>query len=235
MTNEQAEPFKYLTSGIDTLEVSFYLRRHMSENRFPDFTTLAAMKEEIRAQKNRKGGKVIQFGDQEFLLRGHGTNTGFPFFMENEHFKIGFGEFNKPNFSVKFSCEDLWHKGWRGPVEGFVDLVISAGFAPYQSEIISRVDFAFDYMIPHVDFDEDSFYTLAINDGRIRKRGKTQTMRFGSDDVVLRVYNKSDEINEKSGKTWFYPIWGGISDNVWRIEWQFRGTRLREIGTPHSA
>jgi hypothetical protein len=69
------------------------------------------------------------------------------------------------------------------------------------------VDFAFDYLISQVDFDMDSFHTVAVTDRQHRKRRKYQTFDFGSGDTKLRVYNKSDEIKDASGKVWFYPIW----------------------------
>jgi hypothetical protein len=47
--------------------------------------------------------------------------------------------------------------------------------------------------------------------------------------VVLRVYDKVAEIEQQSGKTWFFPLWGE-DDGVWRIEWQVRKEVLRRFG-----
>lgn len=101
--------------------------------------------------------------------------------------------------------------------------------AQYRPEKLSRVDLTFDYQIPEIDFNEDSFVSLASKDAQHRKDGRVQTFRFGSGDVVLRIYSKLDEIEEKSAKTWFHDLWG-VSDKVWRIEWQVRKEILHRFG-----
>ncbi len=77
---------------------------------------------------------------------------------------------------------------------------VRLGFVPARKEGLSRCDFAFDFHLEDIDFDEDSFVTAADKDSQHRKHGKVQTFTFGRDEVVLRVYNKSDEIKEASGK-----------------------------------
>ena len=44
-------------------------------------------------------------------------------------------------------------------------------------------------------------------------------LSFGESEIKLRIYDKCDEINEKSSKSWFFKLWG-IERDVWRIEWQ---------------
>ena len=73
------------------------------------------------------------------------------------------------------------------------------------------MDFTFDYHLPVIDFDEDNFVSSFAKDNQHRKNGKVQTFRLGEGDLVLRVYNKCDEIQESSAKTWFYDLWGGWS------------------------
>ncbi|GAB1393413.1 hypothetical protein MASR1M60_15760 [Rhodocyclaceae bacterium] len=92
----------------------------------------------------------------------------------------------------------------------FLEWADSVGLDPYKQESLSRVDFTFDYWIDAIDFDEDSFVTSAVKDNQHRKNRKVQTFTFGTNPIVLRVYNKSDEIAEKSGKTWFYTHSGVV-------------------------
>lgn len=103
------------------------------------------------------------------------------------------------------------------------------GYIMAQPERLSRVDYAFDYHLPMIDFDENSFVSKASKDSQFRKDGKVQTFKFGTDNVVLRVYNKVDEINEQSQKTWLFKLWG-MEQDVWRIEWQVRKDQLRKLG-----
>ena len=218
--------FNFLISGFDTIECAYYL---IPTDQFQlDFVSLAVQKENLSRSKNSKQ-QPIKLGSEEFLLASHGTTSGYPFVIENEVFVIQFGEFNKPNFYVKFRSIALWHHGALALHERFLAWAISIGMMPYQPERLSRVDYAFDYFLPELDFDEDSFISQATKDNQHRKNGKIQTLKFGTDKVVLRIYNKTDEINEVSHKTWLFDLWG-MDHDVWRIEWQVRKDFLRQLG-----
>ena len=155
--------------------------------------------------------------------------SGYPFLIENDCFSIQFGEFNKPNFFVTYRSFALWQFGAAKLNRRFLDWAASVGFTTFQDESLSRVDFTFDYRIEAIDFDEDSFVSSATKDNQHRKNRQVQTFRFGEGEFVLRVYNKVDEIQEKSAKTWFFDLWG-CEENVWRIEWQVRKEWLRTFG-----
>lgn len=163
------------------------------------------------------------------MLASHGTKRGFPFLIQNEVFSIEFGEFNKPNFFVTYRSIGLWHHGLSVLHERFLVWAASVGMIPFRPEKLSRVDFAFDYQTPEIDFDQDSFVSSARKDNLHRKNRKVQTFRFGTDQIDLRVYNKSDEIEEASHKTWFHALWSA-DQNVWRIEWQVRKQFLKFMG-----
>lgn len=217
---------RFLVSGFDTIECAYYLTR-LDGCTF-DFEVLAAQKEELTRSKI-KSPRPIQLGSEDFLLASHGTSSGYPFLIANEAFIIQFGEFNRPNFFVKFRSIALWHHSALALHERFLEWVASIGMILYQPERLSRVDFAFDYQLPEIDFDEDSFISQADKDCQYRNNGKLQSLKFGTDQVVLRVYNKCDEINEKSHKTWLFDLWGTDQD-VWRIEWQVRKNMMRQLG-----
>ena len=218
--------FKFLISGFDTIECAYYL---IAANDCKlDFIELAAQKESMVRAKVTKP-KPILIGSEEFLIASHGTSSGYSFVIENDVFMIQFGEFNRPNFFVKFRSIALWHYGALALHNRFIAWAKSIGMMPYQPERLSRVDYAFDYYLPEIDFDEDSFVSVAAKDNQHRKNGKVQTFDIGSDMVKLRVYNKVDEINEKSKKTWFFKLWG-MDQDVWRIEWQVRKDQLRKLG-----
>lgn len=139
-----------------------------------------------------------------------------------------FGEFNNPSFFVKFRSLALWREGAAVMHQRFMDWATGLGLIAVRSESLSRVDFSFDYHLPLVDFDEDNFVSLSSKDTQFRKDGKVQTFQFGQSDIVLRIYDKVAEIEEQSHKTWFYDLWG-VSENVWRIEWQTRKDVLRRF------
>lgn len=217
--------YSFLLFGHDTIECAYYLAPgpHASL----DFERLAAEKEAARFAKSRQS-TAIRLGGEEFLLASHGTGSGYPFLIENAAFSIQFGEFNKPNFFVTFRSFALWQFGAAALHHRFLDWAASLGLMPYRPESLSRVDFTFDYRLD-LDFDEDAFVTQAAKDNKHRKNGRAQTFRIGEGPLVLRIYDKSAEIAEKSQKTWFFDLWG-IKDDVWRIEWQARKEWLRRLG-----
>ncbi len=216
-----------LLTGHDTIECAYYLAP--DSVCLLDYERLAVEKEELRLSKSRKP-KPIKLGCEEFMLAGHGTKSGYSFLIENEAFSIQFGEFSKPNFFVAFRSIALWHFGAQGLHQRFLAWAASLGLYPYLPERLSRVDFTFDYHLPVIDFDEDNFVSSFAKDNQHRKNGKVQTFRLGEGDLVLRMYNKSDEIQESSSKTWFYELWSGMEQDVWRIEWQARKKWLRLVG-----
>jgi len=218
--------FRLLLSGHDTIECAYYLAPDAGCSL--DYERLAVEKEELRLSKSRKP-KLIRLGSEEFMLAGHGTGSGYPFLIENEAFSIQLGEFNTPSFFVTFRSIALWHQSAQGLHERFLAWAASVGLRAYQPERLSRVDFTFDYHLPLIDFDEDNFVSSFAKDNQHRKHGKVQTFRLGEGDLVLRIYNKCDEIQESSAKAWFYDLWG-MEQEVWRIEWQARKEWLRLVG-----
>lgn len=218
--------FQFLLSGFDTIECAYYLIPF--GNSSLDFVDLASQKDALIKAKVKKP-KPIKLGSEDFLLAGHGTASGYPFLIENDAFIIQFGEFNRPNFFVKFRSVALWHNSLMDLHERFLGWAASVGLTKAQPERLSRVDYAFDYHLPVIDFDEDSFVSRSTKDSQYRKDGKVQTFKFGTENVVLRVYNKVDEINEKSQKSWLFKLWG-MDQDVWRIEWQVRKDQLRKLG-----
>jgi hypothetical protein len=218
---------KLLLCGLDTIECAYYLRP--GDSCGIDFEALRAQREVMRNSKH-PDSDVLELGGVEFLLSPNGTKSGYPFLISNKDGAIQFGEFNDPSFFVKFSSFALWNKGAKFLHEQFLQWAGSLGFVEGRPEGLSRCDFAFDFDLETIDFDEDSFVSAADKDSQHRKNGKVQTFTFGRDEVVLRVYNKSDEIKEASHKSWLYPLWQGQTENVWRVEWQVRKETLKRFG-----
>ena len=215
-----------LISGHDTVEVAYYL--NLGVGAALDFDRLMAMRDSLKESKSRNPA-VVKLGSEEFLLASHGTKSGYPLLLENESFSVQCGEFNQPSFFVTYRSIALWHFGLDNLHQRFLDWSKSVGLYVRQAEKVSRMDYAFDYHLPSLDFDEDNFVSNFIKDNQHRSNRVVQTFRLGLGDLVLRCYNKSDEIKESSSKIWLYDLWGRESD-VWRIEWQARKEWLRNYG-----
>jgi hypothetical protein len=215
-----------LLLGHDTVECAYYLRKTYGCTL--NFEQLAIDKEALRQVKHADP-KVIKLGSMEFLLQPYGSSSGFPFVISNQDYTIAFGEFNNPSFFVKFRSLALWREGALALHQRFMQWTEELGLMAIKPEGLSRVDFSFDYHLPEIDFDEDSFVSLSTKDTQYRKDGKVQTFKFGESDIVLRIYDKIAEIEEQSGKSWFFELWG-VTENVWRIEWQVRKDTLKRFG-----
>jgi hypothetical protein len=218
---------RLLTSGLDTVECAYYLRPGADCKL--DFADLRERREFMRQSKHPEAS-VIELGGTEFLLSPNGTASGYPFRMSNQLCSIQFGEFNDPSFFVTYRSFALWTRGAKQLHQQFLDWAASLGLVVVRPEGLSRCDFAFDFHLPSIDFDENSFVTTAEKDSQHRKNRQVQTFTFGRDEVVLRVYNKSAEIEEASDKYWFWMFWDGQQQDVWRIEWQVRKEVLKRFG-----
>jgi len=191
------QPFKMLLHGMDTIQCAYFL--NAIDRQGVDFGELAELKESIRQSKS-KNPVSITLGNTSFLLHPYGSASGYPLIISNEDFKIEMGEYNKPNFYVTFRSQALWRESAFLLHEKFLKWSASVGYRPYRDESLSRVDFSFDYHLPEIDFDEDSFVSRSCKDSQYRQDGKVQTFSFGKGDVVLRVYDKVAEIKQQSDK-----------------------------------
>jgi hypothetical protein len=217
----------FLLHGLDTIQCAYYLRPTMYGEHI-DFMSLAVEKETLQKAKTKEP-KPITLAGMEFLLHPYGSSSGYPFIISNQFFKIEFGEFNSPSFFVTYPSQALWAHGADVLHNKFMEWSRTAGFESFKPEALSRVDYSFDYHLPEIDFDEDSFVSQASKDSQFRQDGKVQTFTLGRGDIVLRVYNKIAEIEQQSAKVWFFELWGGVVEDVWRIEWQVRKSVLRRF------
>lgn len=224
VAEDRGQGYRLLLQGIDTLQCAYFMGR---AGEGIDYQGLAEKKEEMQRSKYKQP-VVVCLGNSEFLLHPYGTASGYPYLLTNDRCKIECGEFNNPNFYVTYPSQALWHDSAFVSHQRFLEWASSAGYEPFKVERLSRVDFSFDYELPHVDFNEDWFVSRSSKDSQHRADGRLQTLTFGKGDVVLRVYDKVAEIGEKSDKTWFYELWGKESD-VWRIEWQVRKNVLQRF------
>ena len=218
--------FLPLIYGFDTVEIAYYLSS--ARDGSLDFDRLVAHRDSLKSSGLRHISEVT-LGTESFGLASHGTSSGYPVLLANETFTVQCGENNVPSFFVTYSSLALWHEGLENLHLRFLAWSDSVGLIPSKPETISRVDYAVDVYLPVMDFGADDFVSQAIKDVQHRKNGQVQTFRIGQDSIVLRVYNKSDEVKEQSGKYWLHSLWG-YEEDVWRIEYQIRKATLREFG-----
>ncbi len=158
---------------------------------------------------------------------------------------ISRGKFNDVIAQVRFSSEFLWSEEWTGDALYKVHTFLMSLFGEGIHLQVSEVHLCAD--MTGYDFSECNYETHFVT--RVRKHEAF----YGTDAVLLdcrrvstlgfskhkrpiscSIYNKTLEIQQKSGKTWFYDLWRnrGWDDtsDVWRVEFRFKRELLHEVG-----
>ncbi|MEQ8442529.1 MAG: hypothetical protein RIM33_17165 [Alphaproteobacteria bacterium] len=221
---DRNEAPKLLIRGLDSLYVSFYLDTMACDI---DWDEIEFLKERIGRERKERLAEVT-LGTETFALRPYGKSP-YRYVLSNRAFEVRLSERLSPSCHVQFSSEGLWTEGAEGLMQRFLSWAESVGFRQLRPEVISRADWAFDYTLPKLDFDEKNFVTRATKDASWREHRQFQSFQFGVGHTVVRVYDKVAEIAQASEKTWFYQLWNQ-TDGVWRVEFQIRNARLREAG-----
>ncbi|EKE72420.1 hypothetical protein [Oceanibaculum indicum] len=213
-----------LLQGLDSLYVSFYLD---VTNSALDLDEIAYQRERLRQSRDGKFTR-IELGSEAFALKTHGRFP-YSYVIENELFSVAFAERMQPSFHVQFLSKGLWQEGLDGLELRFRSWAESMGLVEQRLETVSRADWAFDFHVPVVDFSADHLLSKARKTSAYKDNRALQTIVAGKGDVVIRLYDKVAEIEESSGKSFFYELWGRTSE-IWRVEFQLRGERLKPAG-----
>lgn len=231
MTEGQRPPSKgrheaprLLLSGLDSLYVSFYLDTATCSL---DWDELAYAKERSGRERKVDVAEMV-LGSERFALQPFGKHP-YTYVLRNKDFEVRLSEGMQPSCYVQFMSEALWRETAAGLVHRFKAWCQSVDFTHIRPEIISRADWAFDYALPVVDFDPSHLVSRATKKATWTEHEAVQTIQVGQSHVVVRIYDKVAEIKQQSDKAWFFQLWGQDQD-VWRIEFQVRGERLKAGG-----
>ncbi|GHF13918.1 hypothetical protein GCM10017044_05010 [Kordiimonas sediminis] len=211
-----------LLSGIDSLYMSYYINLPQI-----DWEELHFQKERLKADRQSNYAPV-QIGGRTFALLPAGTRQ-YTFQLQHADYRILLSENNIPNIQVQYASKGLWLRGLDAVTAEVESWIKSLEGYPLRPASITRIDFAYDFHVPEVDFSIDHFVSRASKDSVWRNRGSVETFSFGKGDIVVRVYDKVAEIEQQSQKYWLYDLWGK-RENVWRVEFQVRTERLKKAG-----
>jgi hypothetical protein len=155
------------------------------------------------------------------------------------------GRFNDIIAQVRFASAFLWSQAWCGDALYLVHVFLMSIFGEHLHLQVSEVHLCAD--VTGYDFSGCDYTTGFVT--RVRKNEAV----YGADTVAADyrrvsslafsrhkspisavVYNKTLEIRQSSGKTWFYDLWRkqGWDDasDVWRVECRFKREFLHEVG-----
>ena len=107
------------------------------------------------------------------------------------------GESQYPSFCVTYRSQALWRDTAPALHQRFLDWAESLGFRHYEPEGLSRVDFTFDYHLPVVDFDEESFVSFSSLDSKHRRDRKLRGVAFGQGDAATDLQQGGRDCGEK--------------------------------------
>lgn len=222
---------------IDTLHYGLHVRWKEKSALFDAF-------EQGKSLAQEKDQEVpFYFGACDANIHPTGRRGGFRWHLSFADISLFFSirneESQTPNVWVEIGSVSCWTYGLVDALAQVLQYVQNL-YGEVVDSSISRVDMAADYV--GLPFEE-----TGIED---KNRWIRQTRRFGLDGtgtritsmsvgkggaLMLRVYDKAEELKNRQGKReFFYPLWG-LDENdketpVTRTEFQFRRDVLREFG-----
>ena len=166
------------------------------------------------------------------------------------------GKFNDVIAQVRFSSEFLWSRKYTGDALYEVHVFLAFIFGEYIHLQVSEIHLCADvtgYDFAQSDYEHafvsrvrknQALYEVGVDRVALEHR-RVSMLTFSSHAAPLScvVYNKTLEIKQKSGKTWFYDLWrtgvagpnGGAWDgesDVWRVEFRFKRDFLHNLSSP---
>ncbi|GFE58740.1 replication initiation factor domain-containing protein [Geobacter sp. AOG1] len=233
--NPVAENSKYLLSGIDSLDLGFYVA--WMGNWEKTSQQLDQKKEEAQGTD----GILDQAtSGRDFLhlpsgKRNYRYHLQFPeyhiFIAKSEEFT------DMPNVYVSINSEMLWKSGLSTALELLEDDLSHYG-GIIKAIQPSRCDLSVDFKIP-------GGLSLEFLQNHRVSRSRETTFYFNEDvlgtyylgdsnaPIRLRIYNKGNEVLKKGTKLWFGApeFWDDTTfQDIWRVEFQLRRTALRQFG-----
>jgi hypothetical protein len=228
--------FEVLSRHVDSLELSYRGSLKTSVARQLDGLKSIAQSTDLDEQSKAQ----LVSGDETFAVHERGARY-FPYVVENGAFRLKLAARTKASPMPCAYCQvRSEYLVQVGPVQTELELGrILSGLVDLSAPgTVSRIDLALDLC---TDFDMEGWSRKAwvtrlraktsYSDGERFTGWKLGTHR---NPVSMRVYDKSLEIRNVSGKVFLYDLWernGHIPwDAVWRVEGEFRREALRVSG-----
>lgn len=187
------------------------------------------------------------FQDVLLFVEPHGAGKQWRWLLTSRLLNVAVsrGKFNDIIAQVRFSSEYLWSQEWCGDALYHVHTFLMSLFGESIHLQLSEVHLCAD--VVGYDFSQCNYETQFVT--RVRKNEAI----YGADSIALdcrrvstlvfskhktplscAIYNKTLEIKQKSGKTWFHDLWHkngwDKTADVWRVEFRFKREFLHQVG-----
>ncbi len=205
---------------------------------------------DLRDRVERGDPTVVRIAGRDYSVQGRGARPVFRWLLVGPEATIAVrapkvGKVWGPgdmSCRVELRAVTLWRFGARTAAAMWREAV--AGLFERRPDRwgVSRIDFAVDVRCDALPASANLMARAAVEKFAAGDVGETWTaslyghessftgFRWGTGDVVVRCYKKSDEIKLRR-KLWMREVWGGETGEVWRLEVQLRGDVLRELVT----
>src|SRR5258708_5857396 len=248
--------------GVDTLLLNVrYTDKHAQPVKQELDEKLAGELDDLQQEARKNEMAMISpwsFLGVSLFMEPHGAGRQWRWLLTSRLLTrtVSRGTFNDLIEQVRFSSELLLAQAWCGDALFKVHTFLMSLFGESIPLQVSEVHLCADVVgfdFSQVNYEQhfvtrvrknDTIYSPGV-DGVSLDYHKVSTLRFSSHGSLLSctIYNKTLEIKQKSGKTWFYDLWrkgvkgvhGGSWDgesDVWRVEFRFKRAFLHNLTTP---
>lgn len=240
--------FLCLNDLVDTLKIQFYPtdseKDRIKFNAYLDFLLdLKKQAQDIKDADNQNRYKICKLDGITFRVMAT-SQTGFNVVCQNADFTLSFrkiGEHKNPIIKAEFRAEFLLRNGYKralATVLDFVDVLLKNYLIK-----VSEIHLAKD--IQGYQFTVLDFYRLKSlkknkeifhQDTQLYYNGlKFTGFSIGKGSEMLRIYNKSHEIDKNKNKAFVKYLSWDVNPQyddlktVWRIEFQLRREKLKQL------
>lgn len=226
-------PTQILRSGIDSLYLSY--AGDITEETALRLKTL----KDLARCKEPQDKKLAQYEAEGHIFETSDKGRSlFKYVLKDNWYRLdisGLTATTAPLAYVQIASEPLLYVG-HDEVTATLDKIIKTlGQATFPANV-SRVDLCVDFTTtaPLETISDLNWVTRAKNFSRYIDKRQFSGWSIGiGGDISARLYNKTLEL-EHSGKEYMHTVWAecgwdGVSP-VWRLEFQFRRTVLRQLG-----
>jgi hypothetical protein len=241
--------FVCLNDLVDTLKLQFYCsdieKEKLSFNTYVDyFLDLKSEAQLIKSEDSQERYKITSLDGLKFRVMAT-SQRGFNVVLQNADFTLSLRKIDDKNqnpvVKAEFRAEFLLRNGYKGAIKtviNTVELMLKSYFIK-----VSEIHLAKD--IQGYNFSILDFYKLKTlkrnkqifnQDTNLYFNGlKFTGFSIGKGDEMLRIYNKTHEIDSNKNKAFVkYLSWDVNPDyvedkTVWRIEFQLRRAKLKEL------
>jgi len=253
-----SKDFQIISQTVDTIKTHYKLSRSISDKDFQSYIDIVkkiiSLKKDAQETKNNYGStKSINynFGEHKFNILPTSI-TGFSVVMQNSDFSLALKQSTtkvngSPLIKVEFRAEFLARLGYikcLNIVNQFVKDFLISEYIVDISEIhlatdIQGYDFKLaDFMKMKTRMRSGETHDEFSLDASASMYGTVTTFTgfvFGKGDYMLRIYNKSKEIEKNKNKSFAkIHLWDGKENynpdkTVWRLEIQIRRAKLKKM------